>query len=338
MRLPSEASIGRYVRQWSDLRRRPRPRAKRERPQQPHAVHQRWQIDFKTDIALENDTPVHIHTVRDPVGEACIEGCVYATEQVQSRNARVPLEHVRITLRKAFAQWSVLPQEIQTDGEPTLVTHPRDAFPSDFTLWLAGLGIQHLVIRSGKPTDNAEVERCHRTITDYVIVGNKARSVEELQAALDEAVRELNFELPSRAEGCAGRTPVEAHPELLHPTRPFRPEHELAHFDLGRVDAFLSTFTWTRKVGKTGQICIGGHHQYYSVGKAYARQQVQVRFDPADRHFVFGLPISDEGDEFQEIGRRPARNLEIEDIVGLAAPTAYMLPQQLPLPHIFVEG
>ncbi len=53
----------------------------------------------------------------------------------------------------------------------------------------------------------------------------------------------------------------------------------LALFDLERVDIHLATFTWERKVGKTGQITIGGHHQRYSVGRAYARQQILVRFD-----------------------------------------------------------
>jgi len=158
----------------------------------------------------------------------------------------------------------------------------------------------------------------------------------------DVAVVELAFELPSYAEECAGRTPVEAHPELLEPRHPFCAEHELALFDLGRVDAFLSTFTWTRKVGKTGQICIGGQHEYYAVGRAYARQEVVVCFDPADRCFVFYLPDSAhdglDQEDWQEIGRRPARNLEVEDLTGLAAWPDGLVPQQLPLPLCFEEG
>ena len=224
----------------------------------------------------------------------------------------------------------------------TLVTSAEDGFPSTFTLWLTGLGIKHLVTRPGQPTDNSEVERCHRTMNDYAIVGNEKHPLVELQSVLDNAVLELAFELPSRAEACAGRTPVEAHPELLEPRHPFRAEHELALFDLGRVDAFLSTFTWTRKVSKTGQICIGGQHEYYSVGRAYARQEVMVRFDPTDRHFVFYLPECEQDDqaqqEPQEIGRRPARNIEVEDLTGLATWPAGLVPQQLPLPLCFEEG
>jgi len=338
--LPSQAQIGRYLHQWSRFRRKRKKKAADTRPDPPTEVHQQWQLDFKVNIALRDGTVVDLHTVRDPVGEACIDAVVHVTEEINMRTKRVPMQDARSTLRHAFELWNTLPDEIQTDGESTLVTSAEDGFPSTFTLWLKGLGIEHLVIRSGKPTDNSEVERCHRTINDYAIVGNEKHPLLELQSILDDAVLELAFDLPSRAEECAGRTPLETHPELLEPRRPFRAEHELALFDLKRVDTFLSTFTWTRKVGKTGQICIGGHHQYYSVGRVYAQQEVVVRFDPADRHFVFYLPDSEQDDleELQEIGRRPARNLEVEDLTGLATWPVGLVPQQLPLPLCSVEG
>jgi transposase InsO family protein len=342
MKLPSPASIGRYLHQWPRFRRRPKKKVEDKRPDPPTEVHQRWQFDFKINIALEDGTAIDLHTVRDPVGEACIGAVVHLTEQVNIRTKRVPMEDARSTLRRSFDFWNTLPDEIQTDGEPTLVVRTDDAFPSTFTLWLKGLGIKHLVTRSGKATDNAEVERCHRTVNDYAIVGNEKHPLVKLQSILDDAVLELAFDLSSRAEGCAGRTPVQAHPELLTPRHPFRAEHELALFDLQRVDAFLSTFTWTRKVGKTGQIYLGGQHERYSVGRAYARQVVLVRFDPTDRHFVFYLPDSEQEDLDQEtrreIGRRPARNLEVEDLTGLATWPAGLVPQQLPLPLCFVEG
>jgi hypothetical protein len=277
-------------------------------------VPQQWQIDFKTDLKLQDGSGVSLHTIRDPVGEACLNAIIFPTEKVKPRPQRVSLEQICTVLRRCFAQWHTLPDEIQTDGEPVLVAPADEAFPSPFTVWLAGLGVSHQVIRAGKPTDNAEVKRCHRTITDYALVGNENKSLAPLQLLLDQAVTELLWELPSRAEGCQGQPPIQAHPELLQPRHLFEPEHELAHFDLQRVDAFLAKQHWTRKVGKTGQICLGGHHQYYTVGRAYAQQEILIRFDPADRHFVFYHPVQPEA----EIGRRPARNLEVEDLTGLA--------------------
>jgi transposase len=334
VKLPDESQIGRYLHQWERFRR---PRQKRSleraRPDPPTQVHQQWQLDFKTDLELKDGTRVSLHTIRDPVGEACLLGLLFTTELAPHRPERVSLEQARTSLRRCFGRWNTLPDQVQTDGEPTLVSNGQEAFPSIFSLWLQGLGIQHRVTRSGHPTDNAEVERCHRTLNEYVIVGQEKYALAQLQNQLDQALDELLYVLPSRAEGCHGCPPIEAHPELLQPRRPFRPEHELAYFDLSRVDAYLATFIWSRKVGQTGQICLGGQHHYYSVGRAYAGQEVFIRFDPTDRHFVF----YDNPDQAQPpIGRRPARNLEVADLTGLATWPTGLLPQQLPLP--FLEG
>jgi transposase InsO family protein len=327
-RIPSEASIGRYLHRWPRFHRRRKQQIVRVRPYQPVAVHQRWQLDFKLGIALQDGTLVNLHTVRDPFGEVCIGAFVSPAGRVGHIPRRVTFSEIQSTLRACFARWSTLPVELQTDAEPVLVGQPQDTFPSRFTLWLRGFGIDHLVIRPGKPTDNAEVERCHRTLMDYAIVGNENVTIDQLQTILDQAVYELAFELPSRAASCHGQPPVSAHPELLQPRRRFQPEHELALFDLGRVDAYLATFTWERRVGKTGQINLGGQHQVYSVGRSYACRQVWVRFDPADRHFVF---YQDESAE-REIRRRPARSLDLTDLTGLAFwPTGLKL-QQLALP------
>jgi len=335
LRLPSEASIGRYLHQWPRFRRPSKtPPSVRQRPQQPTAVHQRWQLDFKVQIVLAGETRVDLHTIRDPVGEACIRAQIFPAGHAGDPMTRVQLEQVRAVIRTGFAYWRTLPREVQTDGETVLVGRSdAESFPSTFTLWLKGLGIDHLVIRAGKPTDNAEVERCHRTIYDYVIVGNEDASPAQLQVLLDEALYELAYELPSQAEGCAGRPPVVAHPELLQPPRPFQPEHELALFDLRRVDEYLATFTWKRMVGKTGQVCIGERRRY-SIGRRYARQEVLVRFDLTDRHFVFYAAHDPE----RELARRPARGLEVADLTGITQWPVGPGPQQLPLPLIMSEG
>lgn len=332
--LPSEASIGRYVRQWSRFRRPRKSKVKRPRPRQPTTVHQRWQVDFKLGIALQDGLQANLMTVRDPVGEACLGAWLFPAQVVKKRENRVTLDQLRTGLRLCFARWRTLPAEIQTDSESVFVGKPSDSFPGMFTLWLTGLDIKHVVIRPGQPTDNAEVERCHRTIHDYAIVRRKKCSLSELQHILDRASQELVFELSSKAENCDGQPPIAAHPELLQPRRPFQPEWELACFDRHRVDRFLATLTWQRKVSKTGQISLGGHHEYYSVGHESAQRQVLIRFDPGDRHFVF----YDATEPDVEIGRKPARNLTVERLSGLAPWPAELAPQQLPLPLPIPEG
>lgn len=332
--LPSEASIGRYLHQWSCFRRqRQKPKRAVERPNRPTTVQQRWQLDFKLGIALQDHTLVNLHTVRDPVGEVCLGAFVFPAGHAGRRPKRATLEQIQAVLRACFAHWGTLPSEVQTDGEGILIGQPQDEFPSFLTLWLRGLGIQHLVTRPGRPTDNAEVERCHRTVNDYAIVGNEGCVVPHLQAILDQAVHEMAFELPSRAEGCNGNPPVAAHPELLQPRRPFRADLELSLFDLKKVDAYLATLAWKRKVGKTGQVTLGGRHRHYSVGRTHAGKQIQVQFDPADRHFVFYA-----GQPREEICRQPARGLDVSDLTGIICLPKGPVPQQLPLPFPVLKG
>jgi transposase len=53
LRLPSPASIGRYLHQWPRFRRRPKSRTPpKRRLRQPQFVHQRWQVDFKEKIPV----------------------------------------------------------------------------------------------------------------------------------------------------------------------------------------------------------------------------------------------------------------------------------------------
>lgn len=268
---------------------------------------------------------MQLHTVYDPYSGAHIGAYIYPSKP---GTGRVPLKDVQTTLRRCFTEWSTLPDEIQTDGEPVLTGTPWD-IPTPFTLWLSGLSIHHRVIHAGRPTENGSVERAHRTINDYGIVGQKHLPVPQLQTFLDQCRDELNTRYPSRAKGCGGRPPLQAHPELLRPRRTYRPELEWLLFDLAKVDSYLASLQFERKVGKTGQITIGGEHDRYQVGPAFARQYVQIKFDPAKREYVAYL---EENGTLQEVKRWPARDLKIHDLLWPGDPPPLHYPQQLSLP------
>jgi hypothetical protein len=286
-------------------------------------VHQRWIFDFKVDICLADGQWVHMHTVRDPVGAAFIGAKLYLAP---GKKSRVTLEQARATLRTCFVEGG-MPEEVQTDWEPSLHSQAGDTFPSLFTLWLEGLGIHHRHCRPGVPTDDAEVERGHRTLYDYGLYGHLDEPFETLQQRLETARYELNHEYPSRAHGCDGRPAFQAHPELLHPPRLFDPQQELAFFDLHRVDTYLASLCFERKVGKCGQVNLGGQHVRYSVGRQFAGQVVLIRFDPTNRTLVAFL-------NEQEIARWQSKYLDVQDIVGFGQDTQCYLPQQLPLPFL----
>ncbi|OGO27112.1 MAG: hypothetical protein A2W33_07015 [Chloroflexi bacterium RBG_16_52_11] len=103
-------------------------------------------------------------------------------------------------------------------------------------------------------------------------------------------------------------------------------------FDLAKADAYLASLQFYRKVGKTGQITIGGEHDKYQVGPAFARQYVQINFDPAKREYVAYL---EENGALREVKRWPARDLEIHDLLWPGDPPPYHCSQQLSLPFQF---
>jgi hypothetical protein len=159
-------------------------------------------------------------------------------------------------------------------------------------------------------------------------------SAEELQKRVDEDWHELNHECPSRARGCNGKPPVVAHPELLKPERPYRPEWELEIFDLKRVDEYLTEFTWYRRATSVGQVRV--RKVRYSLGSAWAHQEVSVTFDPKKRQFVFAQIRSKmrKGKKQPKLEpvRRDVKNLSIEDITGLPEAIDELTPRQLMFP------
>jgi hypothetical protein len=218
-----------------------RPRSTPAAPP-PHAtvVHEWWQLDFQEAMLLADAHRASICTVRDPVGAAII-----ASQALDvtggTRDRRWTWQEVRALLRRAFTRWGTLPDSIQTDNEVNLGGQPTDPLPSQLTLWLVGLAISHRFIRPNTPTDQAEVERTHRTLDSFAGLPAPELTCAQLQGRLD-AERELhNQHFASRASNCAGRPPLVAHAELLQPRRPYRPEWERALFDMQRVYRYSSS-------------------------------------------------------------------------------------------------
>ena len=125
-----------------------------------------------------------------------------------------------------------------------------------------------------------------------------------------------------------------AHPELLTSLRPYRPEWELELFDLKRVDTYLADFTWSRTCTSVGQLRM--RKIRYSLGYAWAHQDVSVTFDPDHRQFVFTQIRSEtrkgKSQPILDPVLRDAKNLSVEDITGLARALKDLPTRQLMLP------
>jgi hypothetical protein len=324
LKLPKRSTLAEFFREACPellQKRRPRPKA----PPRAGRVQELWQMDAKEKIVLGDGTIVTVLQVREPVACAFL-GCFAHAVQTEKHWRKLTLREIQADLRVVFTEFG-LPLGLQTDRERVYGRPATEAFPTLFTLWLVGLGIDHHFTRPGQATDQAHVERGHRTWNDWLIQPEPTPDLTTYCTQLAQARYMHNEVLSSQAGDCAGRTPYEAHPEIRIPIQPFVPQAELLLFNLSRVDRFLAQLVWKHKVTKSGQVSIG--ESVYYIGRAHAGKEVTVRFDPQDRHFVFTHPQTG-----KELKRCPSKGLDVPTITGLEPKNAPQLPQpfQLPLP------
>jgi transposase InsO family protein len=204
-------------------------------------------------------------------------------------------------LRRVFQRWG-LPDRLRVDNG-----HPwgsRNDLPTDLALWLIGLGVNMIWNKPRCPQMNGVVERSQGVTQQWVEPQTLADST-RLQARLDWAVHIQRELYPA----VAGRSRLAAFPALATPRRRYQIEIEDALWSLDQVDRFLTQGVWRRRVGRSGQISL--YARDYWVGKHQTGQDVSVRFDPTDRHWV----VCDH--RGQELRRHRAEQLTRERIVGL---------------------
>lgn len=169
------------------------------------------------------------------------------------------------------------------------------------------------------------VERSHRTLGDMAWKDEDFDIVEQLQMTLDDRRRRYNEELPVQAANCQRRPPLQVHPWARHSGRPFHPGLEWTLFSIERVDAYLASQIWTRKVRSVGNVSVGGH--LYYVGRTHLEETVSVQFIPETRSFRF------EAADGALVAELPAIGLDKIDLIGYM-PIEQVVPVvfQLPLP------
>jgi len=281
--LPHPSTVWRYWHTFGERLTKRRQRQPKVAVAPVRAVHGLWQLDFKESVDIAGVGPTTISPARDAVGRATVLHRIHPAGQVGQRIVKLTTEQVQGDCRHAFVEWG-LPDAIQTDHASLFVDDDPSPFPTRLALWWLGLGIAQRLIQRG-PQQNGSVERAHRTLSERTLAGQVFRDAVDLQDQVDADWRELNGECPSHARGCHGLPPLLAHPELCWPRRLYEPTEELALFDLERIDAYLATLTWTRKVNSRGRLSLG--NQRYGLSRSWAGKSVSIRFDPPTRAFVF---------------------------------------------------
>jgi transposase InsO family protein len=305
---------------------RPRPQP-RPAPPVVRAVHEVWQLDTQEALRLANGERASICTIRDPLGAVIIASQCFVVTTLRGWR-KLTFAEVRQVLRAGFAEWGTLPDAVQTDNELGLGGSPTDPFPSELSQYLAGLGVAHRFIRPHQPTDQAAVERTHRTLAGFVCSGTDLADEVSLQAALARERQIYNSAFPARASDCAGRAPLVAHPQLRQPRRPYPAAGEEALFELQRVYDLLANLELTRKVNTSGQVSVG--RQVYSVGRRWAGQEVRVHCDAGGREWIFSGP------QGEEVARRAVQGVSEQRLTGPdpAKPKSLAEPVQLSLPLV----
>ena len=302
------------------------PRAYPEKALEPvRRPHERWQMDAKEGVRVGAKDYANILDIRDPIGALVIESRAFLTS-TEKRWRKINLPEIQGALRLAFEKWG-MPLEVQTDHEAVYVGSSDHNFPSPFTLWLVGLGIDHVTSRTHRPTDQAQCERLHRTLADMAWRDQKIENLEELQRALDKHAHRYNEELPVQAAQCAGQPPLVAHPEARCSGRLYHPAFEWDLFDMKRVEQFLSAKVWVRKVTGNGVVSFGNHHYY--VGRAFIGQSVSGQFIPETR--VFRICAAD-GTFLRDL---PAIGLTKTDLIGFI-PADRTLPIGFQFPLLLI--
>jgi hypothetical protein len=285
------------------------------------APHQEWQLDARgaehvAGVGVVNlidltDCASHVRVLSYP----CVVG--------QTRAEHSPTtEDYQVALRLAFTQWG-LPDRITVDHDP-IFADPNSAspYPTRLQLWLESLGVALGFARRARPTDQGSVERSHEVWYQQVLRGAIFPGWQALYTALCARRDFLNQHLPCASLGEV--PPLVACPDADVPRRLYRPEWEADRLDLVRVQQYLAQGRWFRRVSKVGTVSLG--HQVYSVGRAWARHQLELRFDPTDQQLVV---LAESG---EEIGRRPLQGLNTVALMG-AYGAFYRLPAlQLALP------
>jgi transposase len=318
---PSRATIARWLKQ----EQKTRPYEKhQDLPQSPaapvRACHDEWELDARGHEFIPTVGVISLINLNDVFSKAkLISYPCWLGEKRASRHATT--EDYQLVLRLAFTEWG-LPQQLAIDHESIFFDNASPSpYPTRLHLWLMALGVEVIFGRMRRPTDQAMTERSHQTWDRQVLAGQTFAEWESLWHALTTRRDFLNYHLPCATLGEV--PPLVAHPEALLPRRQYRPEWEAECLDLARVYAYLSRGRWFRKCSNIGAISLGGH--VHVLGRAWRRREVEVTFDPSDRHFVCATPDG-------EVKRVAAKGLTVPELMGEMGAIAHLKAFQLILP------
>lgn len=204
-------------------------------------------------------------------------------------------------MRDACEQWGK-PKTIRVDnGYPWGST---GNFPTEFSLWLIGLGIDVHWNTPRRPQENGVVERSQGT-------GKRWSEPKTCCSAgeLQEKIGQMDLLQREQYPRPGGKTRMELFPSLKHSGRFYYRDQEAANWSWEAVGDHLADYVADRRVDSSGLISVYDYNYY--VGKKHSGQTVYVSLDPMDRQWI----VRDE--RGAEIRTQGAKNLDNKSICEL---------------------
>lgn len=215
-------------------------------------------------------------------------------------------------MQQIFEQWG-LPRYIRVDNGRPFGDPQRCSIP-ELALWLTGLGIEVVWNRPRSPKDNAKVERMQSTTSRWTEV-EQCDNCTELQTKLDRAASVQRECYPLRRLDLKSRK--ELYPELWNNSSAYNPH---TAFDVNRITAYLSQFSFVRKVNKRGVFHFYAQQVY--AGRKHIHQTLCLRYDSDTNRFR----LTDQNNT--TIGYVQADNFNQEHIQSLSVcQNRYIVPQ-----------
>lgn len=324
-RLPSQASIGRWLKQTG------RSRAYQKHSELPKIFctstqhcHEEWELDARGYQRIPEVGIISLINVNDVHSRVKIHS--FPCFLGEKRACRRPTtEDYQLILRQAFLEWG-LPDRLAVDHDSVFFDNRNASpFPTRFHLWLIALGIDMTLGRPGRPTDQGMTERSHQTWFHQVLEGQTFTSYDQLMMACQQRRTFLNHCLPCATLG--EEPPLVAFPEALTPRRLYRPEYETELVSLDRVYAYLAKGSWFRLTSNVGAIKLG--QAYYSLGPQWKREETELTFDADQRLFIC---------RSQNLEKRfPLKGISVQFLMGELGSLAHLSNVQLLLPFSWDE-
>jgi hypothetical protein len=321
-RLPSCRSIARFL-QAEGLSHAREPHQALPTPLRPplQAPHEEWEMDARGEERVPGVGLVMLIDLNDRLSHLRLLS--YPCWVGDQRVSRAPTTaDYQLALRLAFSEWG-LPDRIAVDHDVVFYdSRSTSPFPTRLHLWLLALDVGLVFGSLGRATERGLTERSHQLWGAQVLEGQQFADWAALYQALLKRRQFLNECLPCERLGEV--PPLLAYPNARTPRREYRPEWEAQTLDLARIYSYLTPCRWFRLVSSIGTVTLG--RQVYGLGRAWAKQQVEISFDPSDQHLVF------RGAQDAPSKRLPIQGITIDALLGELEPLVTLPAFQLALP------